>query len=146
MFDGMIKVIYKELPIGQVSYLTRTEFSPTGPEKEFYNFLKKSMSKHGFKDPVHIEYGGEDYGDILKVLVGNNRMVIAKELGINKIPTIIVNYKADTFNIEGKVLNTDEDIKEHFHLPDKVEIRRDKEDVIDQIMPIDFNLVKEFYV
>jgi len=146
MFDGMIKVIYKELPIGQVSYLTRPEFSPTGQEKEFYNFLKNSMSKHGFKDPVHIEYGGEDYGDILKVLVGNNRMTIAEELGIDKVPTIIVNYKADTFNIEGKVLNTDEDIKEHFHLPDKVEIRRDKKGVIDKIMPINFNLVREFYV
>ena len=142
----MIKIIYKELPIDQVSYLTRSEFSPTGPEKEFYNFLKNSMSKHGFKDPVHIEYGGEDYGDILKVLVGNNRMVIAKELGIDKIPAIIVNCKADTFNIEGKVLNTDEDIKEHFHLPDKVEIRRDKKGVIDKIMPIEFNKVLESYV
>jgi len=142
----MIKIIYKELPIDQVSYLTRTEFSPTGPEKEFYNFLKNSMSKHGFKDPVHIEYGGEDYGDILKVLVGNNRMVIAKELGIDKIPAIIVNCKADTFNIEGKVLNTDEDIKEHFHLPDKLEIRRDKKGVIDKIMPIEFNKVLESYV
>ena len=142
----MIKIIYKELPIDQVSYLTRTEFSPTGPEKEFYNFLKKSMSKHGFKDPVHIEYGGEDYGDILKVLVGNNRMVIAKELGIDKIPAIIVNCKADTFNIEGKVLNTDEDIREHFYLPDKVEIRRDKKGVIDKIMPIEFNKVLESYV
>ena len=142
----MIKIIYKELPIDQVSYLTRTEFSPTGGEKGFYNLLKDSMSKHGFKDPVHIEYGGEDYGDILKVLVGNNRMVIAKELGIDKIPAIIVNCKADTFNIEGKVLNTDEDIKEHFHLPDKVEIRRNSKGIIDKIMPIDFNLVREFYV
>ena len=142
----MIKIIYKELPIDQVSYLTRTEFSPTGGEKGFYNLLKDSMSKHGFKDPVHIEYGGEDYGDILKVLVGNNRMVIAKELGIDKIPAIIVNCKADTFNIEGKVLNTDEDIREHFYLPDKVEIRRDKKGVIDKIMPIEFNKVLESYV
>ena len=146
MFCGMIKVIYKELPIDQVSYLNRTEFSPTGPEKEFYSFLKNSISKHGFKDPVHIEYGGEDYGDILKVLVGNNRMVIAKELGIDKIPAIIVNCKADTFNIEGKVLNTDEDIREHFHLPDKVEIRRNSKGVIDKVMPINFNLGREFYV
>ena len=142
----MIKVIYKELPIDQVSYLTREEFSPTGAEKEFYSFLKKSIFKHGFKDPVHIEYGGEDYGDILKVLVGNNRMVIAKELDINKIPAIIVNCKADTFNIEGKVLNTDEEIKEYFYLSDKLEIRRDKNGVIDKIMPIEFNLVKESYV
>ena len=142
----MIKIIYKELPIDQVSYLTRTEFSPTGGEKGFYNLLKDSMSKHGFKDPVHIEYGGEDYGDILKVLVGNNRMVIAKELGIDKIPAIIVNCKADTFNIEGKVLNTDEDIRKHFHFPDKLEIRRDKKGVIDKIMPIEFNKVLESYV
>ena len=142
----MIKVIYKELPIDQVSYLTLPDFSPTGPEKDFYNFLKNSMSKHGFKDPVHIEYGGKDYGDILKVLVGNNRMVIAKELDINKIPAIIVNCKADTFNIEGKVLNTDEEIKEYFYLSDKLEIRRDKNGVIDKIMPIEFNLVKESYV
>ena len=142
----MIKVIYKELPIDKISYLAREEFSPTGPEKDFYNLLKNSMSKHGLKDPVHIEYGGEDYGDILKVLVGNNRMVIAKELSIDKIPAIIVNHKADTFNIEGKVLNTDEDIREYFHLSDKLEIRRDKKGVIDQIMPIDFNLVRESYV
>ena len=141
----MIKVIYKELPINEISYLNREEFSPTGPEKGFYNFLKKSISKHGLKDPVHIEYGGKSYGDIFKVIVGNNRMVIAKELGIDKIPTIIVNHKADTFNIEGKVLNTDEEIREYFYLPDKVEIRR-KKDVIDQIMPIDFNLVRGSYV
>ena len=122
----MIKVIYKELPINEISYLDREEFSPTGPEKDFYNFLKKSISKHGLKDPVHIEYGGKSYGDIFKVIVGNNRMVIAKELGIDKIPTIIVNHKADTFNIEGKILNTDEDIRKYFYLPNKVEIRREK--------------------
>ena len=141
----MIKVIYKELPINEISYLDREEFSPTGPEKGFYNFLKKSISKHGLKDPVHIDYGSQSYGDIFKVIVGNNRMVIAKELGINNIPAIIVNHKADTFNIEGKVLSTDEEIREYFYLPDKVEIRR-KKDVIDQIMPIDFNLVRGSYV
>ena len=146
MFDDMIKIIYKELPIDQISYLNRAEFSPTGPEKEFYSLLKNSVSKYGFRDPVYIEYGSEDYGDILKVIVGNNRMVIAKELGINKIPAIILNLKANTFNIEGKVLNTDEDIKKYFHLPDKVEIRRDKKGVIDKVMTINFNLVREFYV
>ena len=142
----MIKVIYKELPINEISYLDREEFSPTGPEKDFYNFLKNSMSKHGFKDPIHIEYGGEDYGDIFKVIVGNNRMAIAEELGIDRVPAIIVNCKADTFNIEGKVLNTDEDIKEYFHISDKLEIRRNKKNIIDKIMPINFDLSKQFYV
>ena len=140
------RVIYKELPIDKISYLTRTEFSPTGPEKEFYSLLKNSVSKYGFRDPVYIEYGSEDYGDILKVLIGNNRMGIAKELGIDKIPAIILNLKADIFNIEGKILNTDEDIKKYFHLPDKLIIRRNNKGIIDQISPIDFNLVREFYV
>ena len=107
----MIKIIYKELPINQISYLTREEFSQTGLENDFYHSLKISMLKYGFKDPINIEYGGSDYGDIFKVIVGNNRMVIAKELGIDKIPSIIVNHKADTFNIEGEVLNTEDEIK-----------------------------------
>ena len=141
-----LRVIYKELPIDKISYLTREEFSPTGVEKGFYNLLKNSMSKYGFRDPIHVEYGGEDYGDIFKVIVGNNRMVIANELGINKIPTIIVNHKADTFNIEGKVLKTDEEIREYFYLSDKLELRRDKNGIIDKIMPIDFNLVRGSYV
>ena len=73
-------------------------------------------------------------------------MVIAKELGINKIPAIILNLKADIFNIEGKILNTDEDIKKYFHLPDKLIIRRNSKGIIDQISPADFNLVGESYV
>ena len=142
----MIKIIYKELPIDKIYYLNRLEFSPTGSEKDFYYSLKASMLKHGFKDPVHIAYGSEEYGDIFKVIVGNNRMVIAKELGIDKIPAIIVNHKSDTFNIEGKILNTDEDIKKYFYLFDKVEIRRNKKGIIDQVMPQCYMEVKHLYV
>ena len=32
----MIKIIYKELPIDEIYYLNRFEFSPTGSEKDFY--------------------------------------------------------------------------------------------------------------
>ena len=142
----MIKIIYKELPINQISYLTREEFSPTGLEKDFYHSLKISMLKYGFKDPINIEYGGSDYGDIFKVIVGNNRMVIAKELGIDKIPSIIVNHKADTFNIEGEVLNTEYEIKKYFHLPDKVKIRKNEEGIIDLVMPQYYMEVKHLYV
>ena len=104
------------------------------------------MLKYGFKDPINIEYGGSDYGDIFKVIVGNNRMVIAKELGIDKIPSVIVNHKADTFNIEGEVLNTEDEIKKYFHLPDKVKIRKNEEGIIDLVMPQYYMEVKHLYV
>jgi len=141
----MIKLIYKKLPINEIHYLKREQFSEKGSEKNFYNSLKESISKHGIKDPVYIEYGSKAYGDILKVIVGNNRLVIANELGIKEIPSIILNHKADIYNIEGTILNTDEEIKKYFHIPDKLQIRR-KKGVIDQIMPAYYPTVKEYYV
>ena len=142
----MIKLIYKKLPIDEISYLNRKEFSADGAEKDFYNFLKSSISKHGIKDPVYIEYGSKSYGDILKIIVGNNRVAMAHELGIKEIPCIIKNCKADTYNIEGTVLNTDEEIKKYFCLPDQLQIRRDKDNNIDQIMPPWYAKVMDKYV
>ena len=142
----MIKLIYKKLPIDEISYLKREEFSADGPEIDFYNFLKSSISKHGIKDPVYIEYGSKSYGDILKIIVGNNRVAMAHELGIKEIPCIIKNCKADTYNIEGTVLNTDEEIKKYFCLPDQLQIRRDKDNNIDQIMPPWYIKVMDKYV
>jgi len=144
---SQFKVIYKEMPVEEISYLERPEFSPEGNEKDFYNVLKDSIIKKGIKDPVHIIYGGETYGDIFKVIVGNNRMVIAKDLGIKKVAVVIVNCKPDTFPIEGKVLNSDEEIRSYFHIPDQVQVRRDRETgIIDQIMPVVFHKVKHRYV
>ena len=133
----MIKIIYKKLPINEITYLNREKdgFSAEGVEKNFYNSLKASISKHGIKDPVYIEYGGESYGDVLKIIVGNNRVEIARQLGIKEIPCIIKNCKADTYHIKGLVLNTDEEIKKYFHLPNQLQIRRDEDNNIDQIMP-----------
>jgi hypothetical protein len=67
-------------------------------------------------------------------------------LNIDTIPSIIVNLKADTHSIQGTVLDTDEDIKQYFYLPDQVQIRRTKEGIIDQIMPAHYSTVKERYV
>jgi len=142
----MYKLIYKKLSINEISYINRKEFSADGTEKEFYNFLKLSMSKYGIKDPVYIEYGSESYGDILKIIVGNNRVAMAHQLGIKEIPCIIKNFKADTYNIEGTVLNTNEEIKKYFHLPDQLQIKRDKDNNIDQIMPPWYIEVKDKYV
>ena len=144
----MIKLIYKKLPINEITYLNREKdgFSAEGVEKNFYNSLKASISKHGIKDPVYIEYGGDSYGDILKIIVGNNRVAIAHELGIKEIPCIIKNFKADTYNIKGTVLNTDEEIKKYFHLPNQIQIRRDEDNNVDQIMPPWYIKVMDQYV
>ena len=100
------------------------------------------------KDPVYCWANGKAYGDIIKVIVGNNRMTVAKELGIKTIPAVITNFKADTHPIEGRVLNTDTEIRELFHLPKDLQIRRDENGDIDQVMPINFMRkgVKEKYV
>jgi hypothetical protein len=73
-------------------------------------------------------------------------MVIAKTLGIKTIPSIINNLKSDTHSIEGTILETDEDIKRYFHLPNQLQIRRNEQGVIDQIMPVYYQTVKEHYV
>ena len=142
----MIETIYTKLPFDKISYLDRPEFHSN--EKEFKKALIASMTKYGMKDPVYCWANGKAYGDIIKVIVGNNRMAIAKELGIKMIPAVITNFKADTLPIEGRVLNTDAEIRELFHLPKDLEIRRDKNGDVDQIMPVYYMKkgVKEEYV
>ena len=143
----MIETIYTELPFEQIKYLDRKGFYEEG-EKEFKDALTQSMKKYGMKDPVYCWANGKAYGDIIKVVVGNNRMTVAKELGIKTIPAVVTNFKADTHPIEGRVLNTDTEIRELFHLPKDLQIRRDENGDIDQVMPINFMRkgVKEKYV
>ena len=142
----MIETIYTELPFEKIAYLDRPEFHTD--EKEFKKALTLSMTKYGIKDPIYCWANGKAYGDIIKVIVGNNRMVVAKELGIKTIPAVITNFKADTLPIKCKMLNTDEEIKELFHLPNDLQIRRDENGDVDQVMPV-YNMkkgVREEYV
>ena len=128
----MIQTIYKELPFEKIAYLERAEFIK-GQEQSFHDALKASMAKHGFKDPVYCCYQSKNWGDKIKVIVGNNRMVVAKELNISIVPAVITNFKADEFPLEGKILNTDEEVKALFYLPDQLHVRRDKNGDIDQV-------------
>ena len=142
----MIETIYTELPFEKIDYLDRPEFHNN--EKEFKAALTQSMQKYGMKDPVYCWANGQAYGDVIKVIVGNNRMAVAKELGIKMIPAVITNFKADTLPIEGQVLKTDDEIKELFHLPNDLQIRRDENGDVDQVMPIYYMTkgVREEYV
>ena len=143
----MIETVYIELPFEKIDYLDRPEFYQE-EEKKFKEALTQSMKKYGMKDPIYCWANGKSYGNIIKVIVGNNRMTVAKELGIKMIPAVITNFKADTLPIEGRVLNTDAEIRELFHLPKDLEIRRDANGDIDQVMPICYMKkgVREEYV
>ena len=141
----MIETIYIELPFEKITYLDRLEFHRN--EKEFKEALTKSMTKYGMKDPVYCWANGKAYGDIIKVIVGNNRMAVAKELGIKTIKAVVTNFKADEFPLEGEVLETDAEIKKLFHLPNDLQIRRDENGNVDQVMPAYYKgKIREEYV
>ena len=127
----MIETIYTELPFEKITYLDRPEFHKE--EKEFKDALTQSMKKYGMKDPVYCWYNSKPYGDKIHTLVGNNRMTVAKELEIKTIKAVVTNFKADEFPLKGKVLKTDKEIKNLFHLPDRVEVRRDANGEVDQV-------------
>ena len=141
----MIETIYIELPFEKITYLDRPEFHKE--EKEFKDALTASMTKYGMKDPVYCWANGKAYGDIIKVIVGNNRMTVAKELGIKTIKAVVTNFKADEFPLEGEVLETDAEIKKLFHLPNDLQIRRDENGNVEQVMPAYYKgKIREEYV
>ena len=141
----MIETIYTELPFEKITYLDRPEFHKE--EKEFKDALTASMKTYGMKDPVYCWANGKAYGNIIKVIVGNNRMVVAKELGIKTIKAVVTNFKADEFPLEGEVLETDAEIKKLFHLPNDLQIRRDENGNVEQVMPAYYKgKVREEYV
>ena len=141
----MIQTIYAKFPREKIIHLSRPEFI-NGAEQSFHDALTASMSKYGFRDPIYCYYKHETWGDKIKVIIGNNRMVVAKELDIKIIPAVITNFKADEFPLEGRILKTDDEIRALFHLPKKLQIRRHEKGFIDQITPPNFRTVMEQYV
>jgi len=141
----MIQTIYAELPIEKIAYLERAEFM-SGQEKSFRDTLTASMSKYGFRDPVFCYYNHQNWGGKIKIIVGNNRMVVAKELDIKIIPAVVTNFKADESPLEGQVLKTDDEIRALFYLPDQLHIRRHEKGFIDQVTPPHFPTVTQHYV
>ena len=142
----MIETVYIELPFEKITYLDRPEFHKE--EKEFKDALTTSMKTYGMKDPVYCWYNSKPYGDKIHIIVGNNRMTVAKELGIKTILAVVTNFKANEFPLRGQVLETDAEIKKLFHLPNQLQIRRDKNGNVDQVMPVYYMKegVREEYV
>ena len=141
----MIETVYIELPFEKIAYLDRPEFHKE--EKEFKDALTQSITKYGMKDPVYCWYNSKPYKDKIHIIVGNNRMTVAKELGIKTIKAVVTNFKADEFPLAGEILETDAEIKKLFHLPNDLQIRRDKNGDVDQVMPPYYKgKVREEYV
>jgi ParB-like chromosome segregation protein Spo0J len=69
-------IIYTKLPIADIKYTDRPELHKE--EIKFKTALINSIKKHGIIDPIYAEVGN-DYGRYIKVIVGNNRMAVAKE-------------------------------------------------------------------
>ena len=69
-------IIYTKLPIEDIKYTDRPELH--NEEIKFKTALMNSIKKHGIIDPIYAEVGN-DYGRYIKVIVGNNRMAVAKE-------------------------------------------------------------------
>ena len=133
-------IIYTELPFKDITYLDRPEFHKD--EIKFKNDLVSSIKKNGIKDPLYAEVGN-DYGKYIKIIVGNNRMAVAKLLGIKTIP-VIVNIYDPSFKLKGRELKTDEEIRELF-THRNVKIRRNKNGKIDTIMPPVYSEVYKDY-
>ena len=126
----MTGLVYKEVSTQDITHLTRPEFI-NGQENKFNNTLKQSVSKYGLRDPVYINQLKDG---TLKVTVGNNRMVIAKELGIKKIPCVIKLHDPQNNDLNGRVLNTEKDIEDLFHSKEGLEIKK-QNGIICEVMP-----------
>jgi beta-lactamase class D len=130
----MTGLVYKELPIEDLTHLTRTEFV-NGTEQKFYDALLQSMTKHGMRDPVFINQRKDKNNNlILKVTVGNNRMVIAKKLGLKLIRSIIKLLDPKNNNIKGRPLNTEQEIIDLFFSKEDLQIKKE-DGVIYEVMP-----------
>jgi hypothetical protein len=134
-------ITYTKLPIEEIEYLDRPEFHKE--ETKFKTSLLNSIKKHGIIDPIYAEYGHR-YGKKITVIVGNNRMVIAKILGLKEVP-IIVNSYDPNFKPKGRELKSDDEIRDLFKLGKDIQIRRNKNNMIDQIMPPWYEKVKDNY-
>ena len=130
----MTGLVYKKLPIQDITHLTRPEFV-NGQEQKFYNALLKSITEHGMRDPVFISQYRDNGEVILKVIVGNNRMVIAKQLGFKLIRSIVKLLDHNNNNIKGRPLNNEQEIIDLFQSKEGLQIKKDPNGIIYEVMP-----------
>ena len=126
----MTGLVYKELPIENISHLTRPEFI-NGQEQKFYSALLMSIKTYGMREPVFIN---QLNNGTLKVTVGNNRMVIAKKLGLKLIRAIVRLLDPTNNDIEGRPINNEQEIIDLFYSEEGLLIKKE-DGVIYEVMP-----------
>ena len=126
----MTGLVYKELPIENISHLTRPELI-NGQEQKFYSALLMSIKTYGMRDPVFIN---QLNNGTLKVTVGNNRMVIAKKLGLKLIRAIVRLLDPTNNDIEGRPINNEQEIIDLFYSKEGLLIKKE-DGVIYEVMP-----------
>tara|TARA_X000001388_G_scaffold31316_1_gene22199 strand:+ start:4849 stop:5268 length:420 start_codon:yes stop_codon:yes gene_type:complete len=131
----MTGLVYKELPVNDITHLTRQEFI-NGQEQKFYDALLESMTKYGMRDPIFI-HQKKDTDDkiILKVVVGNNRMVIAKKLGYKFIRSIIKLLDPNNNDLKGTFLKNEQEIIDLFFTKRGLAIKKEN-GIINEVMPL----------
>ena len=131
----MTGLVYKELPVNDITHLTRQEFI-NGQEQKFYDALLESMTKYGMRDPIFI-HQKKDTDDkiILKVVVGNNRMVIAKKLGYKFIRSIIKLLDPNNNDLNGTFLKNEQEIIDLFFTKRGLAIKKEN-GIINEVMPL----------
>ena len=137
----MINTIFTEVPFDKIEYITRPEFID-GTEQKFHDLLKRSIQEKGLLDPLFLT----NIDGKLKTIVGNNRMVICKELGIKTIPCVITQIGNKKHFLKGKLLITDKEIKDLFYLPEEITVRRTKDGWVDQVNAKKFMNIQNKYV
>ena len=126
----MTGLVYKELPIENISHLTRPEFI-NGQEQKFYSALLMSIKTYGMREPVFIN---QLNNGTLKVTVGNNRMVIAKKLGLKLIRANVRLLDPTNNDIEGRPINNEQEIIDLFYSEEGLLIKKE-DGVIYEVMP-----------
>lgn len=116
----MINTIYTHLPLTEIVYAPLE--TSRGKEKYFRDILERSIKKNGIRDPIFILKAPETQMR-LYVTSGNSRLNVARRLGIKKIPAVITQFDAER-GLKGKILETDEEIRQLYYFPETVEIKR----------------------
>ena len=112
---------YTEIDLSKIQ-THKIRFDWEGKEKIFRDLLYKSISEVGIKDPIHLWYDSPLKKNDFLTRAGNSRLAVASHLGINKIKCIITNFSPDTNKFKGRLLETESEIKEVFHVPESVHV------------------------
>ena len=86
------------------------------------------------RDPIFISQYKDKGRVILKVIVGNNRMVIAKKLGFKLVRSIVKLLNPKNNDIQGRPLNNEQEIIDLFQSKEGLVIKKEQ-GIIYEVMP-----------